>query len=95
MTDDEFLNATAQRMGRTPQQVLRRDVILPCACGSGGCCGWINLPRSDLQARDNHMRTHHPRPMPSVSASDFVAREQRRLKGHRYTWPPLTKGEDR
>lgn len=94
MTDDEFLDDTAQRYGITPQQVLRRYVLLPCACG-GVCCGWVTIPRSDRWHLAAHMSRDHPKPLPSITRDDFLAREQRRIKGIRYSWRPTSKGDKR
>lgn len=91
MTDDEFLERTARRMGVSQRQVLARYVLLPCGCGGTLCEGWMSVNRQVAGDLEWHMQMKHPKPLPSITMDDYLAREQRRLKGHRYTWAPLPK----
>jgi hypothetical protein len=93
MTDDEFLTMISLRTGRSREQTLQRYVILPCACGVKSCPGWLSILRSDSSMIRSHLRDTHPKPAPSITRDDYLAREQRRLKGRTFTWPPLSTGE--
>lgn len=91
MTDDEFLAQYARRSATSKAQVRAAFLVLPCACDNHGCMGWAMVNRGDPLQLRSHMELYHPAPQPSITQDDYLAREQRRLKGHRYTWAPLPK----
>lgn len=90
MTDAEYLKEQARLRGRATQELMAEGVVLPCACTQHYCRGWRLVARS-AESIDLHMRLVHPRPLPSVTAADYVERERRR-QSRPYFYFPTNEG---